>query len=158
LFKKKLYSLRQFSKSFSDVVDHWALTPAAVEICTDGKTISYEAPSALSCERYHPVPCLTTVPEPNILVKMDRLWRLHSMATQPPNLTPMDFSFWEFVKDNVYIPPMPVDLQELCDRIVNAVALVHVTFLGKLWVELEYRLDVCRITRRSNIEHLYIKK
>jgi hypothetical protein len=66
----------------------------------------------------------------------------------------MDFSFWGFVKDNVYIPPMPVDLQELRDRIVNAIALVHVTFLGKLRVELEYRLDVCRITRGSNIEHL----
>jgi hypothetical protein len=66
----------------------------------------------------------------------------------------MDFSFWGFVKDNVYIPAMPVDLQELRDRIVNAIALVHVTFLGKLWVELEYRLDVCRIIRGSNIEHL----
>jgi hypothetical protein len=40
----------------------------------------------------------------------------------------MDFSFWGFVKDNVYIPPMPVDLQELGDRIVKAIALVHVTF------------------------------
>jgi hypothetical protein len=45
---------------------------------------------------------------------------------------------------------MPVDLQELRDRIVNATS----TFLGKLWVELEYRPDVCRITRGSNIEHL----
>jgi hypothetical protein len=54
----------------------------------------------------------------------------------------------------MYTPPMPVDLQELRDRIVNALALVHVTFLGKLWVELEYRLEVCRIPRGSNIEHL----
>jgi hypothetical protein len=49
---------------------------------------------------------------------------------------------------------MPVDLQEIHDRIVNAIALVHVTFLGKLWAELEYRLDVCHVTRGSNIEHL----
>jgi hypothetical protein len=69
----------------------------------------------------------------------------------------MDFSFWGFVKDNMYIPPMPVDLQELRDRIVNAIALVHVTLLGKLWVELEYYLDVCRITRGSNIEPLLKK-
>jgi hypothetical protein len=47
-----------------------------------------------------------------------------------------------------------VDLQQLRDRIVNAIALVHVTFLGKLLVELEYRLDVCRITKSSNTEHL----
>jgi hypothetical protein len=52
---------------------------------------------------------------------------------------------------------MPVDLQELRDRIVNAIALVHVIFLGKVWVELEYRLDVCHITRGSNIEPLLKK-
>jgi hypothetical protein len=49
---------------------------------------------------------------------------------------------------------MPVDLQEPRDRIVNAIALAHVTFLGKLRVELEYRLNVCHITRISHIEHL----
>jgi hypothetical protein len=54
----------------------------------------------------------------------------------------------------MYIPPMPVDLQELCDRIVNATAQVQVTFLDRLWDKLEYRLDVCLITRDSNIEHL----
>jgi hypothetical protein len=71
-----------------------------------------------------------------------------------PNLTPIDFSFWEFVKDNVYIPPMPVDLREIRDRIVNTIALVDAIFLDKLWDKLEYRLDVCRITRGSHIEHL----
>jgi hypothetical protein len=49
----------------------------------------------------------------------------------------MDFPFWGFVKDNVYIPPMPVDLQERRDRIVNTTALADVTFFGKLWVELD---------------------
>jgi hypothetical protein len=62
----------------------------------------------------------------------------------------MDFSFWGFVKDYVYIPLMPVDLQELHDRTVNTIALVDVTFLDKL----EYRLDVCRITRGSHTEHM----
>jgi hypothetical protein len=71
----------------------------------------------------------------------------------PPNLTPMDFSFWGFVKDNEYILPMPVDLQKLYDRIVNTIGLVDVTFLDKLWDKLEYRLDVCRLTRVSHIEH-----
>jgi len=66
----------------------------------------------------------------------------------------MDFSFWEFVKDNVYIPPMPVDLQELRDRIVNTIALVDVTFLNKLYKKLEYCRNVCRITRGSHIKNL----
>jgi hypothetical protein len=55
----------------------------------------------------------------------------------------MDFSFWGFVKDNVHIPPTPVGLQELSDRIVNVIALVDVTLSIKLWEELEYRLNVC---------------
>jgi hypothetical protein len=48
---------------------------------------------------------------------------------------------------------MPVNRQELRNKIVNAIALamIYVTFLGKLWVELEYRLDIWRITRGSNI-------
>jgi hypothetical protein len=87
--------------------------------------------------------------ESDVPGKMDIPWTPRS-----PNLTPMDFSLWGFVKDNVYTLPMPVDLQELCDRIVNAIALVHDTFLGKLWDELKYRLDVCRITRGRSIEHL----
>jgi hypothetical protein len=86
--------------------------------------------------------------------KMDSRGGYIPWPPRSPSLTPMDFSFWRFVKDNVHIPPMPVGLQELRDRIVNAIALVHVIFLDKLWVELEYRLDVCRINRGSNIEHL----
>jgi hypothetical protein len=44
----------------------------------------------------------------------------------------MDFSFWGFMKDNVYIPPMPVDLLEIHDRIVITIALVDANFLDKL--------------------------
>jgi hypothetical protein len=47
-----------------------------------------------------------------------------------------------------------VDFQELRDGIENAIALVDVTFLNKLWDKLEYHLDVCSITRGSDIEHL----
>jgi hypothetical protein len=42
------------------------------------------------------------------------------------------------MKDNVYIPPIAVDLHELCDRIVNAIALVDFPFLKKLLDQLEY--------------------
>jgi hypothetical protein len=66
----------------------------------------------------------------------------------------MDFSFLEFMKDNVYIPPMPVDLEELLDRTVNTTPLVDVTFLNKLYNKLEYCRDVCRITRGSHIKNL----
>jgi hypothetical protein len=128
-------------KSFFDVVDHWALTPAAVEICMAGKTVSYVTPSTL------------WQISPSSLLD-HRHGGYIPWPPRSPILTPMDFSFWVFVKDNVFIPPMPVDLQELCDRIFNAIILVRVTFLLKLWDELEYRLDIYRITRCSNIAHL----
>jgi hypothetical protein len=49
---------------------------------------------------------------------------------------------------------MPADLQELNDSIHNAVAqAAGVSLLNKLCEELDYRLDVCRITRGSHIEH-----
>jgi hypothetical protein len=58
-------------------------------------------------------------------------WTVHGdYILWPPrslDVTPMDFSFWGFMK-NVYIPPAPVDIQELCDRIANTTALVDVPF------------------------------
>jgi hypothetical protein len=48
----------------------------------------------------------------------------------------MTFSFWEFMEVNLYIPLMPVDLQELHDRNVNAIAQEDITFLSKVWDEL----------------------
>jgi hypothetical protein len=35
-------------------------------------------------------------------------WSLHS-----PDLTPLDFTLWGFIKDQVYVPPMPGTLPEL---------------------------------------------
>jgi hypothetical protein len=86
--------------------------------------------------------------------KMDRSCRLHSMDTQITQSDTRGLFILGFVKDNVYIPPMPVDLQEIRDRIVNTIALLDVNFLDKLWDKLEYCLDVCRIPRDSHIEHL----
>jgi hypothetical protein len=49
---------------------------------------------------------------------------------------------------------MPVGLQELRDRVINAIALVDVTFLNKLCGELNYRLDVYCVARGSHIEYI----
>jgi hypothetical protein len=65
-----------------------------------------------------------------------------------------EYFFWGgFVKDKVYIPPMPVDLLELRNRIVNAIALVDVSVFNRLRDELEY-LNVCNILRGSHIGHV----
>jgi hypothetical protein len=42
-----------------------------------------------------------------------------------PNLTPCDFFFWGFVKDTVFVPPLPANLRDLRKSITAAVALVN---------------------------------
>ena len=64
-----------------------------------------------------------------------------------PDLRPCDFFLWEFVKDTVFVPPVPANLQELCDRIAAAVALIVRDMLTRVWNELDYLLDVCRISQ-----------
>ena len=65
---------------------------------------------------------------------------------RPPDLTPCDFFLWEFVKDNVFVPPVPANLQELRDRITAAMSIIDRDKLTRVWNELVYRLDVCRIS------------
>jgi hypothetical protein len=58
------------------------------------------------------------------------------------------------VKDVVYVPPLPNDLQELRQRINAAVATINRDMLERVWTEMDYRIDVCRVTRGSHIECL----
>lgn len=69
-----------------------------------------------------------------------------------PDLTPCDFYLWGFIKDHVYVPPLPADLPDL--RIEAVVATITPDTLIKVWEELAYRLDVCRVTNDAHIEHL----
>ncbi|PSN53196.1 hypothetical protein C0J52_04477 [Blattella germanica] len=46
------------------------------------------------------------------------------------------------------------NLPELRDRIREAVVAVTPDILIKVWGELAYRLDVCRVTNGARIEHL----
>jgi transposase len=71
-----------------------------------------------------------------------------------PDLTPCDFFLWGYVKDKVYVPPLTSDLDELKQRITRAVESINVDMLHRVWNELDYRLDVCRVTRGAHIEHL----
>ena len=52
------------------------------------------------------------------------------------------------------IHPLPHDLNEMKERIRRAVASVDADMLHRVWNELDYRLDVCRVTQGSHIEHL----
>jgi hypothetical protein len=49
-----------------------------------------------------------------------------------PDLTPCDFLFWGFVKDTVFVPPLPANLRDLRNRITAASALVNRDMLTRV--------------------------
>jgi len=50
-----------------------------------------------------------------------------------PDLTPYNFFLWGFVKDTVFVPPLPANLQDLRNRITATVALVSGVPRGVVW-------------------------
>ena len=63
-------------------------------------------------------------------------------------------SLWRYINDRVFVPPLPVSLNELKQRITTAVASFDEDKLRSVWIELDYRIDVCRVTNGSHIEYL----
>jgi hypothetical protein len=49
---------------------------------------------------------------------------------------------------------LPRDLADLKARIIAAAKNTDASMLTRVWQELEYRIDVCRVTRGIHIEHL----
>lgn len=68
-----------------------------------------------------------------------------------PDITPLDFFLWGYVKDRVYATPVP-DLNTLRRRITEIVASVTQDMLTNTWREIDYRLDVLRATKGAHIE------
>jgi len=71
-----------------------------------------------------------------------------------PDATPCDLFLWGYVKDQVYVPPLPASNPELKVRIRTAIETITADVLQTVWNELDYRVDVCRITKGAHIEHL----
>jgi hypothetical protein len=53
-----------------------------------------------------------------------------------------------------YVQPLPCELAYLKARIIETVKNIDVPMLTRVWQELEYRIDVYRVTRGAHIEHL----
>ncbi|KAJ4447284.1 hypothetical protein ANN_09288 [Periplaneta americana] len=70
------------------------------------------------------------------------------------DMTPCDFFLRGYLKDRVFVPPLPRDLEELKTRIREAAATVTDDMLKRVWEEFDYRLDIIRVTRGSHIESL----
>jgi hypothetical protein len=68
--------------------------------------------------------------------------------------TPRDFFLWGYVKDQVYVPPLPASIPDLKVRSRTAIETITADMLHTVWNELDYRVNVCRITKGSHIKHL----
>ena len=54
----------------------------------------------------------------------------------------------------VFVPPLSRDLADLKAWVIAAVKNIDALMLTRVWQEIEYRIDVCRVTRGAHIEHL----
>jgi len=79
---------------------------------------------------------------------------LNSWLPRPPDMTPCDFFLWGYVKERVYVPPLPADWDELRNRITAAIHSVTENTLRRVWDEFSYRVDVVRAAGGGHIGHL----
>ena len=83
------------------------------------------------------------------------LWLLCNVH-RSPDIRPCDFFLQEYVKNWVFVPLLPRDLADLKARINTAVKNIDAPTLTRVWQELEFRIDVRRVTRGAHIEHLQL--
>ena len=69
-------------------------------------------------------------------------------------ISDLQFRLWRFVKGLVYVPLLPKDVDKLKARKTEAVTAIDNEMLERVWQELDYRFDVCRVTNSAHIEHL----
>ena len=62
--------------------------------------------------------------------------------------------FVTYLTGALYVPPLPSNIPELKVRIRTAIETITADMLQTVWNELDYRVDVCRITKGAHIEHL----
>ena len=58
-----------------------------------------------------------------------------------PDLTPCDFFLWGYITDRIFVPPLPVSLNKLKQRITTAVASVDEDMLRSVWDRIRLSCD-----------------
>jgi hypothetical protein len=67
------------------------------------------------------------------------VWQLSTSWTTPsPDLKPPWYFLWSSVKDDVYVPPAPITVNNLKDRIRTAIAKTDQHLLRKVWYDVWY--------------------
>ena len=71
----------------------------------------------------------------------------NNLPPRSPEATPCDFFLWGYVKDQVYVPPLPASIPELKVRIRAAIETITSDTLQIVWNELDYRIVVVESQR-----------
>jgi hypothetical protein len=53
---------------------------------------------------------------------------------------------WGYVKDKVFVPPLPATLEELQAQVTEAVVTIDANMIHRIWDEIAYRWDICCVT------------
>jgi len=103
----------------------------------------------------------SSVPEHSVTRTLDRacVWKWPTTDAMAPEVPWhyalwLFFSLWWYFKDRIFVPQLPRVLADLQARIVAEVKNINAPMLTRVWQELEHRIDVCRVTRGAQIEHL----
>jgi hypothetical protein len=76
------------------------------------------------------------------------------LPPRSPHAIPCDYFIWGCVEDRVYVLPLTTRIRGPKVRIISTIETFTVGILKTVWNELDYRVDVCRITNGAHIEHL----
>ena len=58
------------------------------------------------------------------------------------------------MKNGVYLPPFLRDLGQVKERVERAVAAIVSDMLQRGWREVDFKINVCRVTKSAHIKHL----
>ncbi|GBM04235.1 hypothetical protein AVEN_41045-1 [Araneus ventricosus] len=73
-------------------------------------------------------------------------------APRSPDLNPLNFFLWGYIKQRVYATPPPT-FQELRNRITVACASVSSAFLNNVQREVQSRVQMCTVAEGHHFEH-----
>jgi hypothetical protein len=79
------------------------------------------------------------------------------MPWPSPDIAPLDFFLWGYVKSNVFRTPIN-GLDDLKTRIRNAISAIPADMLRRTWQELSYHLVVLRPTKEAHIKSTDVRK
>jgi len=60
---------------------------------------------------------------------------------------------WVYIKENVFVPPLPAGLEEPQARTIEAVASIEADVIHRIWDEIADRWDIRRVTTEIHTEH-----